>query len=254
MDNELPILDEIRVPPNDCPYLPGEQQSLTYRVMLTIQRQQYVELLRRGWRRHGMHFFRPTCPNCVHCRSLRLPLAQFRASKSQRRTLAKNRDVSFSVHELRVDAEHIELFNRYHEDMHQRRQWPQRHTTASEYFESFMMGDWPFAMEMEFRRGGQLIGVSMLDISAESGSSIYFYYDPAWRPAGPGTFSMLCEIEYLHSVGVDYHYLGYWIQDCQSMAYKARFGPHELLQAYVDDDDDPVWTSAAASLLDDDVA
>lgn len=228
-------------PSDSCSYLPYEKQTLTYRVSLSLQATEYVELLSRGWRRQGIYFFRPTCPNCTKCRSLRVPVQSFRPSKSQRRTVRRNEDVQVRITSPRIDDEHIELFNRYHQDMQSRRGWKYRESTDESYAESFLGGHWTFDREMSFWRNGRLIGVSLIDVLDEVGSSVYFYHDPDWRSSSPGTYSMMCELGYARSIGLKHHYLGYWIKECQSMAYKSRFAPYELLESYVDDNVDPVW-------------
>jgi len=243
VDSSLSIV-ELEYPSDSCTYLPNERQNLTYRVTFSLPADQYVELLRRGWRRQGIYFFRPTCPSCRKCRSLRVQLANFRPTKSQRRAIRRNQDVEVRVAKTVVDDEHIDLFNRYHADMQQRRGWNYEAVTAEDYFESFISGRFTFAREMSFWRDGKLIGVSLIDILADESSSIYFYHDPSWRSLGPGTFSMLCELEHMRSLGLKYHYLGYWIRECRSMEYKSRFGPHELLDEYVSDEQEPSWSRA----------
>ena len=54
---------------------------------------------------------------------------------------------------------------------------------------------------------------------------------------------MLAELRYAAEHRLDYHYLGYWIAQCPSMAYKSSYGPHQLLQRYVADDEEPQWES-----------
>ena len=72
-------------------------------------------------------------------------------------------------------------------------------------------------------------------------SSIYFYHRPDWRPDGPGTFSALKEIEFARQSGRRWVYLGYWIPENASMRYKSNFGPHEILDRYVNETEEPVW-------------
>ena len=88
---------------------------------------------------------------------------------------------------------------------------------------------------------GRLIGVGIVDVFKEGLSSAYFYHDPAWRKQSPGTFSILTEIEWGKANSLKYSYLGYWIHENQSMNYKARFDPHQLLEACVDLDEAPNW-------------
>ena len=90
-------LQRFSTPPYGCMYLPTETASLTYRIIRDLTPQQYNELLRRGWRRFGCEFFRPACPQCVQCRSLRLPLADFRPSRSQKRALRRNAEIRVVV-------------------------------------------------------------------------------------------------------------------------------------------------------------
>jgi arginine-tRNA-protein transferase len=94
---------------------------------------------------------------------------------------------------------------------------------------------------MRYFREETLVGVGLIDLLPHSLSSIYFYHAPDWRPDGPGTFSMLCEIELARQRQLDFVYLGYWIRDCQSMAYKNRFVPHELLRSRPGERMEPDW-------------
>jgi len=143
-----------------------------------------------------------------------------------------------------VTDEHIALFNAYHQDMTGRRQWPDNATSFQNYYESFIGGQNEFAWEFQYRNDGRLIGVGIVDVMNEGLSSAYFYHDPEWRTLSPGTFSILTEIEWAKARSLRYSYLGYWIHENQSMNYKARFTPHEILDACVDTDEQPVWRLA----------
>lgn len=230
-----------RTPPRSCSYLPQETAALEYRVHALMSEGEYRERLRRGWRRHGAHFFRPVCPHCRECRSLRVLAQEFRPSRSQRRILRKNRDVRVLLCEPEVTKAHLRLFNAYHADMSRRRGWPDQQTTPEDYENSFLIGVWPFAREMRYLDGSRLIGVGLVDIVSDAVSSVYFYHDPQWRPLAPGTFSILQELALCRETGRLHLYLGYWVAGCPSMAYKANFGPHEVLERLVCDGEEPVW-------------
>ena len=188
--------DEMRLimPASPCSYLPDETQSLEHRVPASMAETEYADLLEHGWRRHGRYFFRPACPSCVKCRSLRVDVNAFRPTKSQRRIARKNEDIRWKLRPASVTDDHIRIFNAYHRDMQSRRGWRENHTDADDYYSAFLAGDWEFAWEFAFFRGNTLLGISLVDLVGDVSSSIYFYHDPIWRPHGPGTFSLLCEL------------------------------------------------------------
>jgi leucyl-tRNA---protein transferase len=230
--------------PSPCPYLPTESAQLEYRVPAKLNTESLERLLERGWRRFGNYVFRPKCQACRKCRPLRIVLEKFRPSKSQRKALRRNHHIELFVTRPCVTDEHVALFNLYHRDMAALRGWPENVTSFQDYYESFIGRPFDFAREFQYRKDGRLIGIGIVDVFKEGLSSAYFYHDPAWRKLSPGTFSILTEIEWAKSNSLKYSYLGYWIHENQSMDYKARFTPHQLLEACVDYDEEPVWVPA----------
>ena len=233
-------------PERSCSYVSGERAALEYRFFKTLSAVQFGELLRRGWRRHGMHLFRPACPHCVKCRSIRVDVNQFRPSKSQRRVLNRNSHLSVELHSATVTDDHIRVYNLWHAEREDARGWRANRTSAEDYASGFLSGQWGFDYEMRYLDptappDRQLVGVSLVDIVPQGLSSIYFYYDPAWRPHSPGVFSALQEIEFCKTQGLSHVYFGYWIQECQSMAYKNQFRPYELLTTFPRDNEEPTW-------------
>jgi hypothetical protein len=65
-------------------------------------------------------------------------------------------DTELIIQRPTVTAEHLSLYNRFHLDMHHRRQWPFREIDADHYFDSFLDGNFPFAREFQYRRDGKL--------------------------------------------------------------------------------------------------
>ena len=172
-----------------------------------------------------------------------MDVAAFRPTKSQRRAVRRNEDVELEMAPPAATEQHVRLYNAWHADMHVRRGWRHDELTVEQYADIFLAGRWSFAREFRYRQEEELVGVGLVDVLPESLSSVYFYHEPAWRQAAPGTFTILKEIEVARRSGRRWLYLGYWIEACDSMAYKANFGPHEILQKYVDEDEIPVWTS-----------
>ena len=54
-------------------------------------------LLAAGFRRSGNNLYRPQCPACHACQAIRLPVAAFSPSRSQRRVLQRNQDLSLHL-------------------------------------------------------------------------------------------------------------------------------------------------------------
>ena len=226
---------------SQCAYLPDRRSQFEYRWAASLSFERMEALLERGWRRFGRVLFRPVCRQCSECRSMRIVLPKVKFSKSQRRCRNRNSDVRVVVQSPSVTNEHVRLYNEYHHDMQVRRGWPFREMTMDDYFLSFLDGQFEFLREFLYFRDQQLIGIGMVDMTERVQSSIYFFHDPQWRDKGPGTFSVLSEIEVGRAAGRDYQYLGYYIRDCGSMNYKNRFHPHQYLRVYVSAMESPVW-------------
>ncbi|NNJ25505.1 arginyltransferase [Alienimonas chondri] len=233
-----------RSPLVDCSYLSGERTRMGVKMFIDISGEHYAELLARGWRRQGLSFFRAECPACKKCRSLRVDVKEFRPTKSQRRCRKRNAHIRVVVRPAESSQEHADLYNRWHEDMSERRGWDGDVTTPRQYRENLVGPGYEFAKEFAYYDGDRLVGVGLVDAVPGALNSIYFFYDPAWRPLGPGTFSALSEIQYAQETSRDWVYLGYWIPENASMAYKNRFAPHEILTERVGLDEVPPWRSA----------
>jgi arginine-tRNA-protein transferase len=248
MDSKLEIveLERYKSPPRSCSYLPRETAELEYRVIADLSPQAYDQLLKRGWRRFGREFFRPVCQNCRKCRSLRILVDRFRPSRSQRRTLARNAHIQVVVQPPTISAEHLRIFNAYHHDMQQRRGWRYWPISPGTYHETFVAGGQEFAREFLYFDDGRLVGVGLADLAPTGLSSVYFFHEPAWRALAPGVFSILQQWKFALENRLPYQYLGYWIAECQSMAYKANYRPHEILSRYPGDDESPVWLPGEA--------
>lgn len=70
----------------------------------------------------------------------------------------------------------------------------------------------------------KLIAISVLDFLPNSVSSVYFIYDPDYAHLSLGTLLGLREVLMCHELSIPYYYLGYYIDDCKKMRYKAKFG------------------------------
>jgi arginine-tRNA-protein transferase len=186
---------------------------------------EYVERLQRGWRRFGTVMFRPECPACRRCQSLRVPVTAFRPNRSQQRAWRANHDVSIEIGPPSVSDAHRSLYDRFHRHQSREKGWRDPEADGAETFL-----DNPFATEeWRYTTGDRLLGIGYVDRLPQALSAIYFYWDPDERSRSLGTFNVLSIIERARTVGVPHVYLGYYVEGCRSLAYKANFQPNEVL-------------------------
>jgi arginyl-tRNA--protein-N-Asp/Glu arginylyltransferase len=227
--------------PRRCSYLPWETASLEVRGIASMSPEEQAELLARGYRRFGWQVFRPACRACSKCRSVRISVQHFSPSGSERRVLRKNAGIRAELHRLFVSKEHVDLYNAYHRFMHQNRGWPLQQITMAAYTQEFLTGASDVGRQWLYFDGDRLVGVSLMDEVPGAISLTYFFYDPGWRELSPGTFSIVNQLMYARSAGLQYAYLGYWVDQCPSMRYKGRFHPRQILVEYPAEGVPPVW-------------
>ena len=96
-------------------------------------------------------------------------------------------------------------------------------------YEQFLVDTCADTVELTYRHHGTLIGVAITDRAADALSAVYCFYDPSHAHLSPGVYSILKQLELCRAWGLRYLYLGLYVADCRSMAYKARYLPHERL-------------------------
>lgn len=223
-----------------CAYLPEETSHTEILEIEDLSEREYATLLRRGWRRFGNRYFHPRCPACSACKPIRIPVASFRPSKDQRRAASRCADVEVSVGPPRVTPDRIDLYNRWHAWRERSRGWLPSPIDAGSYERAYAR-PLPWAREMAYRIGGQLAGTGLVDVTGAGISSVFFYFDPGLAHLSLGTFGALAEIGYAAGLGLPHLYLGYWVAGCPSLAYKARFRPHEILEHLPAGAEEPEW-------------
>jgi arginine-tRNA-protein transferase len=225
----VPPLDDLTIlsPPSRCEYLPDRLWQLRYDLVPGLTRAEYMSRMRDGWRRFGHAVFRPECPSCHMCLSLRVPVDAFRPNQSQRRAWKANvGSITLQVGEPVESPERLELFRRFHAYQHHAKGWP---TESGDGLEAFIHNPFP-TEEWAYYLDGRLVAVGYVDALPQGLSAIYFYYDPGQRHRSLGTYNVLSILASAKDRGLPHVYLGYWVKGCPSLEYKARFRPHELLR------------------------
>ena len=216
--------------PTPCGYLPDQVSMVDFILSDALDRAAYQKLMNSGFRRSGVVFYRPRCPTCQACRALRVPVAEFRPSRSQRRAWRRNADLELRIGPPGYDAEREALLECYQSRVHGERCGERLFDLMETLCTSGVE-----TIEMSYRLDGRLVGVGIVDVCDEGLSSVYFYYDPELRRRSLGVYSVLCEIEECRRRGLPYWYAGYYVAGSAKMSYKMQYRPCELLN------DDGVW-------------
>jgi arginine-tRNA-protein transferase len=229
-----------------CEYLEDQLATLEYRVMVGLDPAELDDLLAHGWRRFGAAVFRPACTACGECVSLRIPVADFHPSRSQRRARNRCAHLSVEIGRPRIDDERLDLYRRWHAARETTRGWDASPMDAEDYQRSFGAVD-ICAREVVYRDGGRLVGVGICDETSAGLSAVYFFHDPAYARLSLGVNHILTLIEHARRTGKSHVYLGYRVRGCFSMRYKAGFLPHQLLQGRPSPAAKPRWLSVLAN-------
>lgn len=71
---------------------------------------------------------------------------------------------------------------------------------------------------------GKLIALAVTDILPTGLSSVYFIWDPEYYKWSLGKLSALRELSFVRKANLKYYYMGYYLDDCPKMNYKAKYG------------------------------
>lgn len=224
-----------------CSYLDAKEQTTHYKVISSCSASGCHELIERGYRRFGKMYFRPICSDCNECQSIKIDVNGFHFSKSAKRVLKKSKDISIIIQRPTMTKSHLELFDKYHQYMNTKKGWEYSPTTPEHYFNSFVVGHEDFGYEVLYFHQEKLIGVDLIDILAEGISSIYFYYDPEYAPYSLGRLSLYKQIELAKRYDKKWIYLGYYVEACPSLKYKAEYTPYLTLQGRPSEYEAYVW-------------
>jgi arginyl-tRNA--protein-N-Asp/Glu arginylyltransferase len=234
MRHTLPLAPQFYVTaPQPCPYLEGRMERKLFTALQGEHAQKLNDTLsKQGFRRSQNVLYRPSCAECSACLSARIRVADFVPSRTQARTMRKNRDLRRNATSPWATEDQFALFRRYLDDRH-----AQGGMADMDIFEfAAMIEETPIRSRViEYTRPtdpGQdsrpLAAVCLTDVFDDGLSMVYSFYDPALTPRSLGTYLILDHVDIAREAGLAYVYLGYWVPGSRKMGYKAGFSALEI--------------------------
>jgi arginine-tRNA-protein transferase len=195
--------------------------------------------LAKAWRRFGHYFFRyntgfiPQKNTYSPVIPLRIRLADFEFSKSQRKILKKN--AHFIVRKGLISLNQEKYFLFY---LHRER-FTDNQPNSLHNFIAPKPDTSPIpTYEIEVYDEKKLIATSFVDISTNAFSSIYAMFDTNYSAYSLGIYTLLQEIIWAKELNKKYLYLGYAYQESSFYDYKKKFSS---LEEYIWEQD--IWVN-----------
>ncbi len=232
MRHSLPTIPQFYVTaPQPCPYLAGRMERKLFTALQGEQAESMNDTLsKQGFRRSQNVLYRPSCADCCACLSARIRVADFCASRSQRRIARRNAHLQRQVTSAWATEEQYELFRRYLDHRH-----ADGGMADMDVFEfAAMIEETPVRTRvLEYvdttpgaRR--RLSAVCLTDVLDDGLSLVYSFFDPALEKNSLGSYMILDQVALAQKVGLPYVYLGYWVPGSPKMSYKAKFSALEI--------------------------
>lgn len=191
-----------------------------------MTREQMDILLADAWRHFGTYFFRYNLglyeDEIRRVEPLRIRLADFTPSKSQRRILRKNGDLRCKTRPVEITEESEALF-----DLHKKRFSSGQPYSIYDFLSREPATVPSDASELAVYLDERLVAVSYFDEGRIATSGIYACFDPEFSARGLGIFTMLKEIEYSRDTGREFYYPGFAYEGPSFYDYKKTFAALE---------------------------
>ncbi|MDP5255068.1 MULTISPECIES: arginyltransferase [unclassified Vibrio] len=208
-----------------CSYLSDRQERVAVAMSPEFHNESgYQVLLANGFRRSGDTIYTPHCDACSACQSIRIPIADFQPSRSQKRLLNQSHQITM-VMKTKLDDGWFELYSRYIEARHR---GGTMYPPNRETFQTFANCQWMQTHYLHLYQKNQLIAVAVTDVTPTAASAFYTFFDPD-SVLSLGTLAVLQQVKWCQQMNKDWLYLGYQIDECPAMSYKVRFHRHQRL-------------------------
>lgn len=221
-----------------CPYIDGQHERKAFTNLAIPDADTVHDVLgQSGFRRSQSIAYRPVCPRCNACRSVRVDARNYKYSKNDRRFLRKNAALTRSPVKAQPSREQFVLLKKYLTTRHQ------KGGMAEMRYRDYanMIGTSPVqTLIFEYRDGEEadapLVAAALADVMRDGLSMVYTFFDPERDAQSLGHYMILDHIRYANELGLPHVYLGYWVKNSPKMSYKKRYQPLEIL-------DGEVWRS-----------
>ena len=223
-----------------CPYLEGKMERKVFTHLLDADADAINSMLTTaGFRRSQTIAYKPACDGCSACVSVRIPVDAFELTTSYRRILRKNRDLVRIPREPMATEPQFELLHKYLNQRHANggmsdmddddfAAMVEETTVSTLMFEYWTKPD-PDDDAAEPLGRDRLIATALTDVIDDGLSMVYSFFDPQEHARSLGSYMILDHVAKARELGLPYVYLGYWIEGCRKMSYKARYRPLEAL-------------------------
>ncbi len=211
-----------------CGYLEGQQSVNAFaNPHVDMDMATYSVLIRYGFRRSGNYVYRPHCPQCNECVPVRIPVKEYSFSRNDKRCRRRNADLEIRRMPARFKEDQFELYARYINSRHG--DGSMSNPSKQDYMR-FLISAWADTEFIEYRLGSRILAVSVCDVMQDSLSAVYTFFDPQQDKRSLGHMAILDQIDQVQKRDMDYLYLGYWIANCDKMAYKSRYQPLQVFR------------------------
>lgn len=209
--------------PHSCSYLKDElAQSAFVSPHFELTNAIYSQLIAYGFRRSGDDVYRPQCAFCQQCVAVRIDVNDFKPNRKQKRCLQSNANTTAIIKPAIFESAHYEMYMRYQKQRHADSNMA--NSSVDDYV-NFLGSSWCHTRFVEFSIANELAGVAVVDYLDNSLSAVYTFFDPGFYSYSLGVYAVLWQIEQARNAGLRYVYLGFWIKNCQKMAYKIQYQP-----------------------------
>lgn len=215
--------------PMPCPYIEGQLERKLFTHMAGERADEINNnLTHAGFRRSQTIAYRPACDTCSACQSVRVEVADFAPSRSFRRIINQNKDLSIETKSADATREQYDLLRLYLDTRH--RHGGMSDMTVLDYIS--MVEETAVTTNMiEYRDGDQKLQACVLvDTMKDGYSLVYSFFNPAEKKRSLGSYVILDQIARAAEKKLPHVYLGYFIENCEKMNYKARFTPLQTLK------------------------